>query len=42
MLFRIHLAGTESATIWCGFINGAVQAGQRAAYEVTVNDKSNE
>ncbi|KAL4239916.1 hypothetical protein ACF0H5_000714 [Mactra antiquata] len=31
---RIHFAGTESATVWCGFMNGAVQAGQRAAIEV--------
>lgn len=30
----MHLAGTESATVWCGFMNGAVQAGQRAAIEV--------
>ncbi|CAG2246253.1 MAO [Mytilus edulis] len=25
---------TESATRWCGFMNGAVQAGKRAAFEV--------
>jgi len=31
---RVHFAGTESATMWCGFMNGAVQAGQRAANEV--------
>ena len=31
---RIHFAGTESATVWCGFLNGAVQAGYRAANEV--------
>ncbi|XP_052266811.1 probable flavin-containing monoamine oxidase A [Dreissena polymorpha] len=31
---RIHLAGTESATVWCGFMSGAVQAGCRAAIEV--------
>ncbi|XP_053380963.1 amine oxidase [flavin-containing] A-like [Mercenaria mercenaria] len=30
----IHFAGTESATVWCGFMNGAVQAGNRAAIEV--------
>ncbi|WAQ97542.1 LOW QUALITY PROTEIN: AOFA-like protein [Mya arenaria] len=29
---KIHFAGTESATIWCGFMNGAVQGG--AALEV--------
>ena len=33
--FRVHFAGTESATVWCGFINGAVQAGYRAASEVS-------
>lgn len=32
---RIHFAGTETATRWCGFMNGAVQAGQRAAMEVS-------
>lgn len=31
---RIHWAGTETATQWCGFMNGAVQAGMRAAEEV--------
>lgn len=31
---RIHWAGTETATIWCGYLDGAVQAGQRAAMEV--------
>ena len=34
VLFSLHFAGTESATVWCGFLNGAVQAGYRAAYEV--------
>ncbi|KAI0218221.1 Amine oxidase [flavin-containing] A [Lamellibrachia satsuma] len=34
---RIHFAGTESATVWCGFLNGAVQAGYRAANEVLYN-----
>ena len=33
---RIHIAGTETATVWCGFMNGAVQAGRRAAAEVIV------
>ena len=32
--FRIYFAGSESATRWCGFMNGAVQAGKRAALEV--------
>ncbi|KAG7499173.1 putative flavin-containing monoamine oxidase A [Solea senegalensis] len=31
---RIHWAGTETATQWCGYMSGAVQAGQRAAVEV--------
>uniref|UniRef100_A0A3Q0QVJ1 Amine oxidase n=1 Tax=Amphilophus citrinellus TaxID=61819 RepID=A0A3Q0QVJ1_AMPCI len=31
---RIHWAGTETATKWCGYMSGAVQAGQRAALEV--------
>lgn len=31
---RIHWAGTETATQWCGYLSGAVQAGQRAAMEV--------
>jgi len=33
---RIHFAGAETATVWCGFMNGAAQAGRRAAVEVTV------
>ncbi|KAM6902914.1 putative flavin-containing monoamine oxidase A [Xenentodon cancila] len=33
---RIHWAGTETATLWCGYMSGAVQAGQRAALEVLV------
>nr|XP_022314617.1 probable flavin-containing monoamine oxidase A isoform X1 [Crassostrea virginica] len=31
---RIHFAGTESATAWCGYMSGAVQSGLRAANEV--------
>ena len=31
---RVHWAGTETATEWRGYMNGAVQAGQRAACEV--------
>ncbi|XP_034048601.1 probable flavin-containing monoamine oxidase A [Thalassophryne amazonica] len=31
---RIHWSGTETATQWCGYMSGAVQAGQRAALEV--------
>jgi len=31
---RIHWAGTETATIWNGYMEGAVRSGQRAAREV--------
>ncbi|KAI4876370.1 hypothetical protein NFI96_017831, partial [Prochilodus magdalenae] len=31
---RIHWAGTETATQWCGYLSGAIQAGHRAALEV--------
>jgi len=31
---RIHWAGTETATVWVGYMDGAVQYGQRAASEV--------
>jgi monoamine oxidase len=31
---RIHWAGTETATEWCGYLEGAIQAGARAAHEV--------
>lgn len=31
---RVHWAGTESATEWRGYMNGAVQAGHRATREV--------
>ncbi|KAH3872451.1 probable flavin-containing monoamine oxidase A [Dreissena polymorpha] len=31
---NIHLAGTETATVWTGYMSGAVQAGYRAAMEV--------
>jgi monoamine oxidase len=31
---RIHWAGTETATAWIGYMDGGVQAGQRAAQEV--------
>lgn len=30
----IHWAGTETSTIWCGYMDGAVRAGVRAAEEV--------
>ena len=31
---RVHWAGTETATYWSGFMDGAVRAGERAATEV--------
>jgi monoamine oxidase len=31
---RIHWAGTETATVWAGYMDGAVQSGERAAAEV--------
>ena len=31
---RIHWAGTETATVWTGYMDGAVQSGERAAREV--------
>jgi monoamine oxidase len=31
---RIHWAGTETATVWCGYMDGAVQSGERAAREI--------
>ncbi len=31
---RLHWAGTETATEWMGYLEGAIQSGQRAAEEV--------
>lgn len=31
---RIHFAGTETATRWVGYLDGAIEAGERAAAEV--------
>jgi monoamine oxidase len=31
---RVHWAGTETATVWSGYMEGALQAGERAAAEV--------
>ena len=30
---RIHWAGTETATLWAGYMDGAVRSGERAAAE---------
>ena len=31
---NIHWAGTETATVWNGYMDGAVQSGERVAIEV--------
>ena len=31
---RIHWAGTETASVWNGYIDGAISSGKRAAAEV--------
>lgn len=31
---RLHWAGTETATRWYGYMDGAVRSGERAACEV--------
>ena len=31
---RIHWAGTETATVWNGYLDGAIESGRRAAAEV--------
>jgi monoamine oxidase len=31
----LHWAGTETATVWAGYIDGAIQSGQRSADEAT-------
>ncbi len=31
---RVHWAGTETATYWTGYMDGAVSSGKRAAAEV--------
>ena len=33
---RLHFAGTETATHWAGYMDGAIQAGERAAGEVPI------
>jgi monoamine oxidase len=33
-LGRVHWAGTETATVWSGYMEGALQAGERVAAEV--------
>ena len=31
---RIHFCGTETATVWQGYMDGAVESGERAANEI--------
>lgn len=31
---RLHWAGTETATVWAGYMDGAVRSGERAANEI--------
>ena len=31
---RVHWAGTETSTSWCGYMDGAVRSGERVASEV--------
>ena len=37
---RIHWAGTETATTWMGYMDGAIQSGKRAAAEVMRSEGS--
>ena len=30
---RLHFAGTETAQVWNGYLEGAIEAGERAATE---------
>ena len=36
---RIHWAGTESSAIMCGWVDGAVRSGERAATEVMQSER---
>ena len=31
---RIHWAGTESSAVMCGWVDGAIRSGERAAGEI--------
>jgi monoamine oxidase len=37
---RIHFAGTETATKWMGYIEGAIRSGERAAEEILARSKA--
>jgi hypothetical protein len=34
---NVHFGGTESATAWQGYMDGAVESGERVAHEVMYN-----
>ncbi len=36
---RIHWAGTESSAVMCGWVDGAVRSGERAAAEVMQSER---
>jgi monoamine oxidase len=36
---RIHWAGTESSAVMCGWVDGAVRSGERAAAEVMAREQ---
>jgi monoamine oxidase len=36
---RIHFAGTETATVWSGFIDGAIESGERVAEEIAAAER---
>ena len=33
---RVHFAGTITASLWAGYMEGAVESGERAALEVSI------
>ena len=39
---NIHFAGTETASQWMGYMDGAVDAGRRAASEILVSFRNND
>ena len=36
---RLHWAGTESSAVMCGWVDGAVRSGERAAAEVMASER---
>ncbi len=37
---RIHWAGTESSAVMCGWVDGAIRSGERAAEEVLASESA--